>query len=206
MEVHRRDLLKGASALVLVAPLIARTQEKKSEPYGDPEAADKWLLQWLQAPGAVTGALHLGRFADRTYFTTKDIGWKPSGSQKSLPSVTVPAGFVTDLASIPRVFWSVFPPDGRYTFPAIVHDYLYWTQTFKDREDADLVLKYGMEDLSVGAVAVTAIHLAVRLGGGGPWDGNAALRKGGEKRLLVKYPDNPTTTWAEHKKLTGVLR
>ncbi|MFO1219650.1 MAG: DUF1353 domain-containing protein [Burkholderiaceae bacterium] len=206
MNLRRRDLLKGTSALALAAPLGARTQDKKAEPYGDREAADKWLLQWLQAPGAVTGALHLGRFADRTYFTTKEIGWSPSGKQKSLPSVTVPAGFVTDLASIPRVFWSILPPDGRYTFPAIVHDYLYWTRTLKDREDADLVLKYGMEDMSVRALTVTAIHQAVRLGGGGPWDGNAALRKGGEKRLLVKYPDDPKTTWAEHKKRPGVLR
>ena len=42
--------------------------------------------------------------------------------------VTVPAGTTTDFASIPRIFWPIFPPDGRrYMRAAIVHDYLYRT-------------------------------------------------------------------------------
>lgn len=33
-------------------------------------------------------------------------------------------GFKTDLASIPRIFWSIFPPFGSYQDAAILHDYL----------------------------------------------------------------------------------
>ena len=39
--------------------------------------------------------------------------------------VVVPEGFVTDFASIPRIFWSVAPPWGWYAEAAVVHDLLY---------------------------------------------------------------------------------
>lgn len=38
--------------------------------------------------------------------------------------VTVPAGFDTDLASVPRPFWVLVPPYGKCTGPAVLHDYL----------------------------------------------------------------------------------
>lgn len=40
-------------------------------------------------------------------------------------TIEIPKGFITDLASIPRIMWVVFPPFGRYTEAAVVHDYLY---------------------------------------------------------------------------------
>ena len=41
-----------------------------------------------------------------------------------LAGVAVPAGFVTDGASVPRCFWWLFPPVGRYFLAAVVHDWL----------------------------------------------------------------------------------
>lgn len=38
--------------------------------------------------------------------------------------VTVPKAFLTDGASVPRAFWSIFPPWGVYGQAAVVHDYL----------------------------------------------------------------------------------
>jgi len=194
------------SILAMYGPRLVCSQDAKPAVlYNDGNAAEKWLLPWLQAPGAVSGGLHLGRFADRTYYTLKEIGWRPGDGQMALPAVTVPAGFVTDLASIPRVFWSLLPSDGQYTFPAIVHDYLYWTQT-TSREDADLVFRYGMEDMKIDAVTVAAIYNAVRLGGEGPWNQNARLRNRGERRFLVELPEDPTITWEIWKTRAGVLR
>lgn len=37
---------------------------------------------------------------------------------------TVPRGFITDAASIPRVFWPLLPPLGPYTDGAVLHDWL----------------------------------------------------------------------------------
>lgn len=42
--------------------------------------------------------------------------------------IIVPAGFVTDLASVPRMVWSFYPPDGPWAKAAIIHDFLYWTK------------------------------------------------------------------------------
>lgn len=39
--------------------------------------------------------------------------------------IEVPAGLITDLATIPRIFWILLPPDGKYAKAAIIHDYLY---------------------------------------------------------------------------------
>lgn len=49
------------------------------------------------------------------------------GYAESLEVITVPAGFETDFASIPRGLWNLFPPIGRYARPAIIHDFLYET-------------------------------------------------------------------------------
>ena len=38
--------------------------------------------------------------------------------------ITIPAGFQTDLASVPRAFWVLVPPYGKCTGPAVLHDYL----------------------------------------------------------------------------------
>lgn len=38
--------------------------------------------------------------------------------------VAVPAGFLTDGASVPRAFWSLIPPWGAYGQAAALHDYL----------------------------------------------------------------------------------
>lgn len=60
--------------------------------------------------------------------------------------ITVPKGSTTDLASVPRMFWWLIPPFGRYTQAAVIHDYLYYTNEV-DRKTADkifyeLMIKY----------------------------------------------------------------
>ncbi len=52
--------------------------------------------------------------------------------------ISVPAGFVTDLASVPRIFWTFMPPDGKYAKSAIIHDYLYDNE-LRTKKDADLI-------------------------------------------------------------------
>jgi len=49
-------------------------------------------------------------------------------SRLDLAGVSVPIGFVTDGASVPRMLWWLFPPVGRYFLAAVVHDYLLVTK------------------------------------------------------------------------------
>src|SRR4051812_2279337 len=54
------------------------------------------------------------------------LGYRTGKARDEL--IVAPAGFVTDLASIPRIVWSVYPPDGPWVKAAIIHDFLYYTQ------------------------------------------------------------------------------
>lgn len=91
--------------------------------------------------------------------------------------VRVPAGFVTDFASVPKVFWNVLPPTGSYGKAAVLHDYMYQTGQWTpegpscSRSDADSVLRAAMDDLGVGWWTKWTIYSAVRVGGGSIWAG-----------------------------------
>ncbi|EAA7555622.1 DUF1353 domain-containing protein [Salmonella enterica] len=80
--------------------------------------------------------------------------------------ISVPAGFVTDLATIPRIFWSVMPPDGKYAKAAIIHDYLY-DNALRTKKEADLIFLDGMTVLGVPKWKRTIMYWAVRLFGRG---------------------------------------
>lgn len=47
------------------------------------------------------------------------------GSADSGQIIVVPAGFKTDFASIPWGFRNLFPPIGKYSRAAVIHDFLY---------------------------------------------------------------------------------
>jgi hypothetical protein len=118
--------------------------------------------------------------------------------------VEVPTGFVTDFASIPPVFFSVLRPDGEYAYAAVIHDYLYWMQE-RPREEADEIFKLAMQDLKVDTAKLTAIHKAVQHFGGKAWSDNAKRKSQGEKRILVKFPDDPTIDWNDWRKRPDVF-
>lgn len=81
---------------------------------------------------------------------------------------TVPIGFVTDFASIPRILWSLVPPYGRYTKAAVLHDHFYVTQSIT-RRDADGLFRRTMKELGVSRLLSRVMWLAVRIGGGFVW-------------------------------------
>ena len=134
------------------------------------------------------------------YYTDGELSWEPN-EPNAYPSIVVPSGFCTDLTSIPQIFWSVLPKTGPYAWAAIVHDYLYWTQT-TSRKAADDILYEAMMDNKVGALKRYAIYAAVRTPAGqSAWDANKTARENGEKRLLKVFPPKGTeVSWSEWKK------
>ena len=206
-SISRRDLIAAALGMLEVSAFGAGDAPAKAPtPYADSAAVDAWVQAWADSKRALLGALNLFRFADPMYAITKEITWTPNVAQASdFQAVTVPARFVTDLASIPRIFWSVLRPDGDYAYAAVIHDYLYWTQTVR-RETADEVLRLAMQDLAVAPATVTVIYKAVRIGGNGAWQENERLKASGEKRVLKRLPDDPTMRWADWKRNPDVFR
>lgn len=77
--------------------------------------------------------------------------------------IVVPAGFITDGASVPRYFWRVIPPFGRHFNAAVVHDWLYRNQPhLLTKDEADMVLLEIMEHDGVPGGRQRAMFLAVR--------------------------------------------
>jgi hypothetical protein len=93
--------------------------------------------------------------------------------------VEIPAGFLTDGASVPRVVWSLLSDtDPDILYPSYLHDLLYslrgalgpvGRRVLFSREQCDQVLREMM--LAVGAPGwkAEAVYRAVRLGGGFAW-------------------------------------
>lgn len=92
--------------------------------------------------------------------------------------LTIPAGFESDGASVPRFFWRiVFPPgDPPAMLAAFVHDFIYRTHPKGyDRKEADRAFKILLLDNGVSAVQAHLAYWGVRLGG------RAAWKAGGKK-------------------------
>jgi hypothetical protein len=92
-------------------------------------------------------------------FVAEWRGWK----------ITAKAGFKTDGASIPRLFWRVVGhPWGHFLPAAVFHDLLYETERFP-RPQADRCFLDLLEALDVPWVQRHAMYASVRLGGGVSW-------------------------------------
>ena len=111
----------------------------------------------------------------------RDLGYRPGAGGDV---ILVPAGFVTDLTSIPRWCWVILTPDGPWAKAAVVHDFLYATSGtghWKRRTDgrtragpytrreADAIFREALANRGVDAFRCFVMWAAVRLGGGRGW-------------------------------------
>ena len=103
-----------------------------------------------------------------------DIGAKDSGD-----SVVVPVGFVTDFASIPKIFWSILPNWGPYGKAAIIHDYLYFSHN-RTKDEADNIFLEGMLVLGVPPWKANIIYQSVH------FFGESSYKKPGGRMVKVK--------------------
>lgn len=106
-----------------------------------------------------------------------------------------PRGRITDFTSGPQIIWNVIPPFGVVGPAAAVHDECYWRQ-FCTREQADNVIREGMQLLGVSAPKIAAIYENLRVFGQHAWDRNAQLKASGYTRLapMTDYPPFASVT------------
>lgn len=163
------------------------------------------------APVMIVAALM--PFADWDYYYIKGgtIGWGPNQAviDEHTPravqlEVVVPEGFVTDLASIPRLFWSIRRPEGRHAYAAVIHDYLYWTQR-RTRKESDEIFREILLETKTDKKIIAGLYNAVSKAGEGAWRKNQRLKESGEKRFLSKLPEDPLVSWATYKKQADVF-
>lgn len=133
-----------------------------------------------------TPSLRAGRSLWALYET---LTYRPGNGPDT---ITVPKGFVTDLASIPRWAWILLPPDGPWVKAAIIHDFLYATEgtgRWKGhasgnsraepytRAEADGILREAMENRGVDPGRRAIIWAAVRVGGACGWRADTPHRR-----------------------------
>ncbi len=77
--------------------------------------------------------------------------------------VIVPNGFVTDLASIPRIFRLLIVKNGKHRPAAIVHDYLCSLRLDFSRVSADKIFYEAMKVCKVPRIRRRLMYMAVAL-------------------------------------------
>ena len=127
-------------------------------------------LRQLPERGRMTVRFEL--LDDLGYTTRPPDGSDASGPMWSRSAVehVVPAGFVTDLASVPELLWGVIASYGRQTLPAVLHDQLYATAARADtlprarrlRRDADVLFRSTLRESGAGPVRQWLMWAAVR--------------------------------------------
>lgn len=90
------------------------------------------------------------------------------GAYPSEKIISAPTGFVTDFASVPKIFWSILPPNGKYGKAAVIHDYCYATACY-GKIKSDLIFLEGMKVLKVKRWKRNTMYTAVVLFGGWAW-------------------------------------
>lgn len=79
--------------------------------------------------------------------------------------IVIPKGFKTDFASIPRIFWNIIAPIGKWTLPSVMHDYLY-SEGYRlgiSRKQADKIFYQAMRKSFVAPITANIMWACVRL-------------------------------------------
>ena len=95
-------------------------------------APERRLLDWPLPLSGFASRLAVTPQGERRWELIEDV----VHAQGDGTRITVKQGTPTDFASVPRLFWAIFPPYGRYTMAAVFHDELYRLRGRIPDEDA----------------------------------------------------------------------
>ena len=90
------------------------------------------------------------------------------GSEYSSEIIRIPAGFLTDLASIPPPARWLIPKLGKHAQAAVIHDFMYRIHLY-DRKKCDKIFLEAMKVLKVPLWKRMVMYRAVRMFGGLSW-------------------------------------
>lgn len=101
----------------------------------------------------------------RTWTLEEELVYQ-SGDQDGGMTIVAPKGMITDFASTPRFLWPIFPPFGKYSQAAVLHDYIYNAPGLDiSRKRADAIFLEAMAASGVPGWKRTVMYLGVRLFG-----------------------------------------
>lgn len=98
------------------------------------------------------------------------------GELGSPDKIEVPAGFVTDFGSVPRIFWPLVSPQGKAKGAFVLHDFLYFTGQ-RSRLVCDAILEEAMEVCGISHFQRWLVWKGVRVGGWAAWKSHRRAQK-----------------------------
>ena len=120
-----------------------------------------------------TAPLDVRQVGGDRWMTLRSFSFYVTHDRKEL--ITVPAGFITDFASVPAVVRWLIPKSGKHNQAAVLHDFLYqnlknqwagWVGKRYTRKECDGHFLEGMRILGVNWVKRYTMYRAVRRFGG----------------------------------------
>ena len=90
------------------------------------------------------------------------------GEYPSEQIIKVPVGFITDFASIPRIFWPIVSPIDEYAKAAVIHDWMY-KFNYAKKSVCEKIFYEAMTVLEVPQWKKICIYSAVYVGGWYTW-------------------------------------
>lgn len=124
--------------------------------------------------------------------------WKPL-------DVCVPAGYRTDLLSIPKPLWPILSPFGAGAWGGVAHDGLYGTRfSLPDQDEADAramadqILFDGARDSGASWCRSYTLWSGVSVGGKGAWDDTPAAEVSDDLLAMLEA----TERWNQKKILS----
>ena len=105
------------------------------------------IKQIIDYPFLQFGALEIEYIGKRRWKVVKDFKF---AIDRTNDVITIPKGFVTNLCSIPRIAYTLFPRSVKNNLAGCVHDYLY-SIGYETRKVSDLIFKdiLGLSDVTV---------------------------------------------------------
>ncbi|CAD7289586.1 hypothetical protein LMG7974_01663 [Campylobacter majalis] len=144
---------------------ICKTQNKNAKALHDDDLDCDIFLDLDKADEQVQGSV----------YNIRNRSTKRNLTPYKLKSITIPKGYKTNGADIPRLFWCIFPPNSpEYLSAVIVHDYLcdeaekIYKLGFKPKarerfKFADVVLKEMMSAIGCNRLKTNIFYYACRV-------------------------------------------
>jgi len=115
----------------------------------------------LRKPEKVVVEIGRNEEGGRTFYLARDLIFEWSNGV--ILRITIPKGFATDFASVPRPLRWLFPLEGPWLEPAIVHDFCYGRNVPFSRFFSDALFRELMREYGVPPVRRFLIYWGVRL-------------------------------------------
>jgi hypothetical protein len=161
----RERVSRGAAALAFASVMVAAEPAASAEPaLFQPQVTGLSLV--VIRTGTRDGWRRLAVLQEPWFYCSKVSGDPASRPPGHGELYAVPAGYVTDFASIPGWARAWTPPFGAWAEAAVIHDWLHDIGAPGRRREVDAIFREALQDMQVSRFRRTVMHLAVRAGGG----------------------------------------